>query len=132
MFTPKMMTSKRQDWRTPKAIYNELNREFAFNFDPCTVSNGSLHPIDMLGSTWGGDNIYVNPPYNKLGNWIEKCYQEWKKGKTVVMLIPARTDTIAFHKYIYNQAEIRFIKGRLCFDDSGKPAPFPSMVVIWR
>jgi site-specific DNA-methyltransferase (adenine-specific) len=48
------------------------------------------------------------------------------------MLIPARTDTIAFHKYIYGKAEIRFIKGRLKFIGAQDAAPFPSMVVIYR
>lgn len=57
-------------------------------------------------------------------------------GITVVMLIPARTDTIMFHDYILGNAEIRFIKGRVNFEIDGKkskdPAPFPSMVVIFR
>ena len=48
------------------------------------------------------------------------------------MLIPARTDTKAFHKYIYNKAEVRFIKGRLKFGGSKDAAPFPSMLVIFR
>lgn len=53
-------------------------------------------------------------------------------GTTVVMLIPARTDTRAFHDYIYNKAEIRFIRGRLKFGGSKNAAPFPSMIVIFR
>lgn len=48
------------------------------------------------------------------------------------MLIPARTDTRYFHEYIYGKAEIRFVKGRLRFGDGTSPAPFPSMVVIFR
>jgi hypothetical protein len=48
------------------------------------------------------------------------------------MLIPARTDTKAFHEYIYGKAEIRFIKGRLRFGGSKWNAPFPSMIVIYR
>lgn len=50
------------------------------------------------------------------------------------MLIPARTDTRAFHDYIYNKAEIRFIRGRLKFGGGGSKnaAPFPSMIVIFR
>ena len=49
------------------------------------------------------------------------------------MLIPARTDTLYFHKYIYNIAtEIRFIKGRLKFGDANNSAPFPSMIVIYN
>lgn len=53
-------------------------------------------------------------------------------GSLVVMLIPARTDTRWFHDYIYGRAEIRFIKGRLKFNDGKGGAPFPSMVVIFR
>lgn len=48
------------------------------------------------------------------------------------MLLPARTDTKWFHDYIYNVAEIRFIRGRLKFGDSKNSAPFPSMVIIYR
>lgn len=47
------------------------------------------------------------------------------------MLIPARTDTVAFHEYIYHQAEIRFLKGRIKFGDAKNSAPFPSMIVIF-
>ena len=48
------------------------------------------------------------------------------------MLIPARTDTKAFHEFIYGKAEVRFIRGRLHFGGSKNSAPFPSMVVIFR
>lgn len=48
------------------------------------------------------------------------------------MLIPARTDTRWFWDFIYNKAEIRFIKGRLKFGDGKQSAPFPSMIVIFR
>lgn len=47
------------------------------------------------------------------------------------MLIPARTDTKAFHEYIYGNAEIRFVRGRLKFGNAKNTAPFPSMVVIF-
>ena len=63
--------------------------------------------------------------------WVEKCYEHYMRGGVAVMLIPARTDTKAFHKFIYNEAEIRFIKGRLKFGKSTINAPFPSMVVVY-
>ena len=53
-------------------------------------------------------------------------------GGIAVMLIPARTDTKAFHEYIYGKAEIRFIRGRLRFSGMNSSAPFPSMVVVYR
>lgn len=52
------------------------------------------------------------------------------------MLVPARTDTRYFHKYILGQAEIRFLQGRLRFLDAEGPArfraPFPSMLAIYN
>jgi site-specific DNA-methyltransferase (adenine-specific) len=79
--------------------------------------------------------VFCNPPYGReVGKWVEKSYKEAKKkNTTVVMLIPARTDTRYFHDYIYHKAkEIRFIKGRLKFGKATNAAPFPSMVVVFR
>lgn len=77
--------------------------------------------------------MFCNPPYSKAAEWVKKCYAESLKPKTtVVLLVPARTDTKWFHKYIYHRAEIRFLKGRLKFSDSQNAAPFPSMLVIFR
>ena len=78
----------------------------------------------------GGGTCWCNPPYGrKIGEWVKKAS---KSNATVVMLLPARTDTKWFHEYIYGKAEIRFIKGRLKFGNSKNSAPFPSMVVIFR
>ena len=78
--------------------------------------------------------MFCNPPYGRqIGKWIKKCAEESRHAK-VVMLIPARTDTKAFHEYIYNKAEIRFIKGRLHFRIDGQDqgsAPFQCMVVVF-
>lgn len=97
--------------------------------------------------TTGGRTVFVNPPYGNVetGVWTKKCYDESRKlGTTIVLLIPARTDRASFHTYIYNKpgVEIRFLPGRLKFEVDGKPmldkngrpspAPFPSMVVVFR
>lgn len=65
----------------------------------------------------------------EIGVWVKKARES---NTTVVMLLPARTDTKWFHEYIYNQAEIRFIKGRLKFGKSKNSAPFPSMIIIFK
>lgn len=84
--------------------------------------------------TGGGGRVFCNPPYGReIGRWVRKCWEESRKPNTlVVMLIPARTDTSYFHDYIYGKArEIRFIRGRLHFNESPQGAPFPSMVVVF-
>jgi len=120
--------SERLDWKTPKAVYQTLDAEFTFDHDPCPPN----YSVDGLTSEWGGSN-YVNPPYGrKIGDWIAKGFGEWQKGKTVVFLIPSRTDTRWWHDYCMKATEIRFIKGRLKFDDQENPAPFPSAIVVFR
>lgn len=82
----------------------------------------------------GGAKVFCNPPYGReIGKWVHKCYEEARKPDTlVVMLIPARTDTAYFHDFIYHKArEIRFIRGRLHFNESKQGAPFPSMIVVF-
>ena len=66
--------------------------------------------------------------------WVRRALFASVAGNTVVMLLPARTDTKWFHDYIYKRdnVEIRFIKGRLKFGGCKNSAPFPSMVVIFR
>jgi site-specific DNA-methyltransferase (adenine-specific) len=75
--------------------------------------------------------VFCNPPYGReISKWVEKAYNENKKGTFIVMLLPARTDTKWFHNYIYKKHKIEFIKGRLKFNDGKQSAPFPSMLVI--
>lgn len=90
----------------------------------------------VLNSAGGGQTVFCNPPYGRaIKEWVKKSSDEAKKpNTTVVMLIPARTDTSYFHDYIYEKpnVEIRFVRGRLKFGDGKNSAPFPSMVVIFR
>lgn len=127
-----MNKSKSDDWLTPKDLYDDLNKEFGpFNFDPCPFPRPEW---DGLKVPWGSYN-FVNPPYKYLKEWIKKSYEESLKGKNIVLLIPARTDTKAFHKYIFPHAKIiRFLPGRIKFINGKNtdPAPFASVVVVFN
>lgn len=119
------------NWKTPAHIIEEFTEEFGPLYDPCPPLPRSCG----LSEHWpAGRAAFVNPPYSRgeIAKWVSKCFAEWHfGGQTIILLIPPYTDTIYFHSFIYPYCELRFIKGRLCFDDGGKPAPFPSMVCIW-
>ena len=122
------MTSLSPHYSTPKWLYEELDKEFKFDYDPCPLNSN----VDGLTSKWGKRN-YVNPPYGKsIGLWIKKAYEEASRGALCVMLLPARTDTRWFFDYCMKANEIRWIKGRLKFGDSKNSAPFPSCIVIFK
>lgn len=135
--------SNRQNWETPKELFKSLDKEFHFTLDP--ASSTENHKCEKyytkkengLEQSWKGERVFLNPPYSKeLPKWIEKAYKEAKEGTLIVILMPSRTDTKYFHKYIYNKAEIRFIKGRIKFEIGGEQtknsAPFPSMIVVYN
>lgn len=101
------------NWATPRWLYDKLNDEFNFDFDPCP-----LHAdFDGLEIEWGQSN-FINPPYNRFDKpkFIQKAFYEWNKGKTCVLLIPSATGTKQFHELILPNAEIRFLKGRVAFE----------------
>ena len=118
-------SSLTDEWRTPESIYMKLDKEFDFNHDPCPIGGS-----EGLEREWGS-RTFVNPPYSQLKAWCKKGYEESLKGKLVVMLIPSRTDTAAWHDYCMKAKEIRFIRGRLKFGNSKNSAPFPSAIVIF-
>lgn len=141
MINSAMFTSNTNEWATPQAFFDELNKEFAFTLDPCATPQNAkcaryfTKEIDGLAQSWRGETVFCNPPYGRdLAKWVAKAHAEVIAGggTTVVMLIPARTDTAYFHDYIYKKHAVRFIRGRLHFNESKSAAPFPSMVVVMR
>lgn len=44
------------DWATPAYIYDPLNVEFGFDFDPCPLNA----TFDGLSIDWGGGEIFLS------------------------------------------------------------------------
>ena len=140
MMNKGLYSSNEDKWSTPQYLFDMLDQEFGFDLDPCaTPENAKCEkyytPLeDGLLQDWKGHIVFCNPPYGRqIGKWVKKAHDEAQDhDTTVVMLLPARTDTAWFHDYILGQAEIRFVRGRLRFGDSKINAQFPSMIVIYR
>lgn len=128
-----LFSKKSDDWATPKTLYNKyMNMGY---FDPCPLYS----TVDGLNIEWGELN-FINPPYSKIKQFVEKSIKEHKKGKECILLIPARTDTKYFRQLVDYGCEITFITGRLHFNNSDS-APFPSCIIrltnketecVWR
>lgn len=127
-----LLSSKNMNWCTPQDFFDKLDLEFGFVLDAAATNETAkcrryyTPETDGLAQTYG----------RQLGKWVRKAWREAQTGQTIVLLIPARTDTAYFHDFIYGKAEIRFLRGRLRFtDESGtatNSAPFPSMVVVYN
>ena len=138
-----MFSSKSDMWGTPQPFFDKLNRKYKFTLDACAnPENAKCEKYftiedDGLTKNWANEVVFVNPPYSDVGKWVAKAhYESTHNNATVVLLIPARTDTKYWHDYIMDGANrIYFIKGRLKFVDknniTGNSAPFPSAVVVF-
>lgn len=139
MMNEGMYSSNTDNWGTPQWLFDELDKEWHFDVDVCASSENAKCPRyfskeeNGLAQNWSQfNNCWMNPPYGRqIGIWIEKAYNESQKGTNVVCLLPSRTDTRWFHEYCL-KGEIKFLKGRLKFNDGKTPAPFPSMIVVFR
>jgi phage N-6-adenine-methyltransferase len=154
MNTAVLFSSANDDWQTPPELFAELNREFGFFVDVAATAKNTLCGLwfedngasGALTADWsfGCPNTaaWCNPPYSRglQGKFIAKAASERLKGVTTVMLIPARTDTKAFHAHIWCAQthgprpgiEVRFLPGRIKFVGAKHGAPFPSMIVVFR
>lgn len=134
-----IVTQSHNEWATPQDLFDKLDNEFHFTLDPCATDENHkcekyfTQEQDGLSQDWGGERVFCNPPYSEIKKWVRKCYEESHKEETlVVLLIPSRTSTRYFQDYIYHRAEIRFVDGRLHFNDAKERAPFSNMIVIFR
>lgn len=133
-------------WETPPWLFLGLERNLGkFDLDAAASSTNALcnkfitEEDNSLICPWEG-HVFCNPPYSKLREFCGKAYKESIDPSSlitsVVFLIPARVDTIAWHTFIFNKAsQVWFIEGRLKLYQNGKEAKdsagFPSAVIEW-
>lgn len=102
-------------WLTPPDLYDELNQVYGpFDFDPCPYP--LPEGFDGLTCEWGKRN-YVNPPFGSIIHqgkkkgptaWVRKAIEEWRKGKTVVLVYPVDKWILMLIKEIFGEfARIR-------------------------
>ena len=87
-------------WVTPPDLYDDLNAEFMFDFDPCPFPKPD--DFDGLTTEWGKSS-YVNPPFGSIMHqgpddknpkkkgptaWARKAIKEAANGKDVVLVYP--------------------------------------------
>jgi len=133
-----LMSSDRGDWETPQDFFDALDAEFGFTLDAAASPLNAkcarywTEKDDALVQRWEGV-VWCNPPYGRVvGDFVKKGFEEAQKGATVVMLLPARTDTRWWHDWVMKAAEIRLVKGRLRFVGAKSSAPFPSAVAVFQ
>jgi phage N-6-adenine-methyltransferase len=126
-------------WETPWLLFRQLDAQFHFTLEVCALpENAKCRHFytpgqDGLSQPWRGV-CWCNPPYGRqIGRWVKKAYESAANGEaTVVCLIPARTDTSWWHRYVMAASEVWLVAGRIRFGGAKAGAPFPSAIVVFR
>jgi phage N-6-adenine-methyltransferase len=128
--------SNTDEWSTPDDLFERLDAEYHFTLDVCASADNAkceryfTRVDDALAQIWEGV-CWMNPPYGRdLDRWVAKAYDSAQAGATVVCLVPARTDTAWWQRFV-PLGEVSFLAGRVKFNGAGS-APFPSAVVVFR
>lgn len=127
------LSQNTDDWTTPEYLLKQIEEKFGkIDYDPCPLM---YKEGNALFEEWKGRNIFVNPPYSNVENFLNKGLMELKKGnaKQIIFLIIPRTSTRYWNKFVMKYADcIYFIPYRIKFGKSNSCAPFPSCIVIFN
>lgn len=129
----------KDEWQTPLWLFERVQKHFGIVFDLDAAASDSNHLCanyftkerSALTLPWDGEHVWCNPPYSLLKKFTEAMAQSADRNDfdSSVFLIPARTDTVAFHKLADIASDILFLKGRIKFVGAEHGAPFPSAIV---
>lgn len=128
------------EWSTPDELFQSLSAEFGpFTLDACATPDNAkcakffTKEQDGLAQDWRGETVWMNPPYDRVADWMRKAWKESMSGSRVVCLVRASTGSRWWHDYAMKARKIRFLKGRLSFrsgDRKGR-ANFDSAIVVF-
>lgn len=153
-----MFSSDSVEYGTPDWVFDPLNDRFKFTLDAAASHENHKVPVyftpegrfvkhfstpnrlgelDGLRSPWninfGSHRVWLNPPYGRgIEAWVHKCAQEAPRCAVIVALLPARTDTDWFHRWVFPYADLHFLQGRIKFIGGESSAPFPSVIAVYR
>jgi phage N-6-adenine-methyltransferase len=145
-----LMSRVTDEWSTPRDFFVKVHAHYHFDLDAAATPENACVPRwlgpggivnDAMSVRWShyGQRIWCNPQYSRLREFLAKGEEAMRDGTLVVFLIPARTDTKAWHNYIWDEVSmdwrhnvrVQFIRGRLKFGGATAGAPFPSALVIF-
>lgn len=140
----KPIANKEVEWYTPPHILNLVYEVFDVDLDPASPAVPTVKAHEYytkkengLLNSWYG-NVYLNPPYGRdIKPWILKAVLEYESHnvQNMLLLIPAKTDTLWFNRLMAQTTCFCTIIGRINFiagdnQEHYKTGTFPSLMVL--
>ena len=128
--------ARRQDWGTPRPMFDKLHAEYGFDLDGAADNGNRLLPDASTPEDpvpWVGRRVFCNPPWSAIPPFVELA----ATAALAVLLVPARTNCRWFHRAIELGAEVRFFEGRPAFvndrhEGTGHNSPIDCVLLVFR
>lgn len=119
--------SGKQNWSTPRWFLKVLLTLLgypAFSLDPCCDG-----PVNACGEKfftpkqnglkqkWFG-HVFVNPPWNDIGSWVEKAKRELNNVDSITFLLPNKPETKWFEQLWQLNPTVYIVAPRLNYYDT--------------
>jgi hypothetical protein len=123
--------TRRQNWTTPRAMFDTLNGEYGFTLDGASGDGNALLPRSVTASdvfvSWEGERVFCNPPWKRIAEFVELA----ALADLAVLLVPARVNARWFHRALELGAAVRFFQGRPRFGDGKGNSPFDCLLLVF-
>lgn len=126
----------RQDYGTPDDFMGAAIGRFGpFMVDLAASVENTKCPVyfdeqsNGLAQEWHklSGNLWLNPPYEDISSWAEKCAIEAAQGAKIFMLVPASVGSNWYRDFVEPYAYVLGLNPRLSFD--GK-SPYPKDCIL--
>lgn len=125
-------STSKQDYGTPPELVQAIERDFSkIAFDLAATAQNTVAPFfiskdasnDSILADWLADYNYhkrngvlwLNPPFEKVRPWMEKCRDESAKGARILSLTKASLDANWYQDVVAPNAASWILKDRVKF-----------------
>lgn len=128
-------TIERDDWQTPKLLFDILNEQYGFDFDCCADENNKKCDtweddfLDLDEFNSENDMAWMNPPFSKAEHMFIHFFKIIRRGVAIYRC--DNMETKIWQNIILKKADWIFIpKGRISYEGKeGKGSRFPSALI---
>lgn len=126
----------KQDYETPLDLIAAIEKRFGkLSWDLAASEENKKAPswigkeINSLMVDWHKLNglCFLNPEFNNIAPWAEKCMKESLMGATILFLTPASIGSNWFADYVDGHAMVYALRPRLSFDGKN---PYPKDCIL--
>lgn len=81
----------------------------------------------VINGGWG----WLNPPYDNIAPWAEKCAKHGREGANIALLVPASVGSNWYRDFVYREASVLFLNKRVQFVGHKHPYPKDLLLAIY-